>query len=133
MIEEDSFKFLKMTFDMAERAKLARLNHANEHPYAFVDGEVFNENDAFLDTIIVGDVDNNITQTDIENVFSLYGDVENVFLDERFPGKYYIVKFGDKSAVDEVFNCLDRIVIKTRNMKVFRMRQKPIDRTSNFN
>ena len=137
--ERESLLFLRNIFDEAQKIEETKRNHENEHPYAIVEGETVEDDGLKLGFLLVNSVPDLINSTEmIESMFSLYGDVIDVTLDQRFNTKndpkmrYFIIQFADDESVEEVFRCKDRLVIgKNPPLKIYRMRKEPTERFSN--
>ena len=136
--ERPSLLLLRSVYDEAQKILETRRNHENEHPYAIVEGETVDEDGIKLGFLLANSFPEEVTTDIVENIFSLYGDVVSVTLDERLKKspmdsfmRYFIVVFADDESVNEVIRCKDRLVIGKCTAKIYRMRKEPTKRFNN--
>ena len=129
--ERPSLQLLRSVFEEAQMIIQTRKNHGNEHPYAIVEGETVEEDGIKRGFLLATSLPEVMTTHMMENLFSIYGDIESVLLDRRFnsnSGPYFIIEFSDDDAVEEVLRCKERLIFGQKPAKVYRMRKEPADR-----
>lgn len=125
--ERTSSQRLEAIYRKCQEIELRRSSHSNQHPYAIFYDEEKIDLDCKENFIIfqAKDMNNESYNSVIENMFSLYGDVKQVYYDSRFEN-YYFVEFEDSSGVEEAieYSKRKRIAIQGVPINVYRVRKQ---------